>query len=156
MSEIDDIMRRSREARERIAKAGQRFEVQQRQLAKAEAILAEQEAKATQEAKAKREAIEQAETTILLRKRRLQGLPTTTNEIRRDILLILTRHNVFWAEVVSHGRRKNLDAPRREVYAYLRELGWSYPAIGRFCDRDHASIMHGVQKYKAGKESINE
>jgi len=156
MSEIDEIMRRSREARERIAKAGQQYQTQQQRLAKAEAILAEQTAKATQEAAANRTAQERIEATILGRKRRLHGMPPASNEIRRDILLLLTQHNVYWEEIIAHTRRKHLDAPRRAVYVYLRSLGWSYPVIGRFCDRDHASIMNGVQRYHEANGTTNE
>jgi hypothetical protein len=149
MSDIDEIMRRSREARERIAKAGQQYAVQKKQLAKADAYLAVQEAQAV----ALRE---QAETARLGRERRLQDLPPATNDIRRALFKIMVDYDVHWKEIVSHSRRKNLDAPRREVYVYMRSLGWSYPKIGAFCNRDHASIINGVQKYNAEKELTNE
>lgn len=156
MSTIDEIMRRNREARERLVKAGQQYETRHQRLAQAEAALAEQMARAEQEAEANRAAQERIEATILGRKRRLHGMPPTTNEIRRDILLLLTQHNVYWEEIVAHTRRKHLDAPRRAVYVYLRSLGWSYPAIGKFCDRDHASIMNGVQRYHEANGTTNE
>lgn len=149
MSDIDEIMRRSREARERIAKAGQQYAVQKKQLAKADAHLAAQEAQAV----ALRE---QADTVRLTRERRLQDLPPATNDIRRALFKIMVDYDVYWEEIVSHSRRKNLDAPRREVYAYMRSLGWSYPKIGAFCNRDHASIIHGVQRFTAEKGSTNE
>lgn len=149
MNDIDEIMRRSREARERIAKAGQQYAVQKKQLAKADAHLAAQEAQAV----ALRE---QAEAVRLTRERRLQGLPVATNDIRRALFKIMVDYDVYWEEIVSHSRRKNLDAPRKEVCVYLRSLGWSYPKIGTFCNRNHASVFYSVQSYHEAKGSTNE
>lgn len=43
-------------------------------------------------------------------------------------------------------REKHLSAARAELYADLRELGWSYPAIGRFCGkRDHTTVMYALR-----------
>jgi len=155
MNSIDEIMRRSREARERIIKAGQQYAAQKQQLAKAEALLAEQEAKAAalREQEAARAERERARVA---RERRLKGLPPATEGTRRKLYKIMMHYDVYWDEIASHSRLKHLDMPRREVYAYLRGLGWSYPVIAKFCNRDHASIMHGVQRYKEEKGLTDE
>jgi chromosomal replication initiation ATPase DnaA len=46
------------------------------------------------------------------------------------------------------GRKRNKQAveARFALYAALRQRGWSYPRIGRFLGRDHASIMYGVRR----------
>lgn len=129
MSELDDILRRSREARERILNAGKKYEAQVVQRARH----AERwEAERTQRA---------------VRRQRLDGLKAATPELRAHILTILNKYDMYWQELVSHGRRKHLALPRAEVYAYLRSRGWSYPRIGQFCDRDPTSIMAALRRF---------
>jgi chromosomal replication initiation ATPase DnaA len=35
---------------------------------------------------------------------------------------------------------------RRELYAELRSRGWSYPEIGRFCGRDHTTVLYALRQ----------
>lgn len=46
------------------------------------------------------------------------------------------------------GRRRftYLVAARAEVYRRLHERGWTFSAIGREFDRDHATIMHALKE----------
>ena len=52
-------------------------------------------------------------------------------------------HGVTVDEIVGHRRHENLVQARRDVARWLRQLGLSYPAIGRMLGgRHHASIMN--------------
>jgi chromosomal replication initiation ATPase DnaA len=42
------------------------------------------------------------------------------------------------------GKRAFAVAARRDAYAALRAAGYSYPEIGRFCGRDHSTVMHAL------------
>lgn len=76
---------------------------------------------------------------------RLRSVPAAAQGTRRAIYEVLAAHGVTWADIVSRARHPHTQPPRRAVYAVLRELGWSYPAIARFCGRKcHSSIMHAV------------
>lgn len=55
-------------------------------------------------------------------------------------------HGVALRDVLGREMTKHVMAARRELYARLRGLGWSYPSIGRFCGgRDHTTIMLGLR-----------
>jgi chromosomal replication initiation ATPase DnaA len=141
MKTIDEIMQRNREARERILKAGKQYQAQQQQLVEAEAAQVAAAKAAAEEAELARI----TRSTRSVREMRLEKFPKASHAIRHEVLLILTAHDVYWKEIVSHDRRKNLKLPRADVYRYLRSLDWSYPEIGRFCNRDHSSIFHAIE-----------
>ncbi|HYM69766.1 MAG TPA: helix-turn-helix domain-containing protein [bacterium] len=64
-------------------------------------------------------------------------------EIARAVAL---RHGVKVNDVLgSRLRQRHLTAARREISHKLREIGWSYPAIGDFLHRDHTSVMNLVK-----------
>lgn len=56
-------------------------------------------------------------------------------------------HGATWAEVKSPSRVKHLVTARRAIYVALRQLGWSYPAIGRLVDRDHTTVLKDLERY---------
>lgn len=49
-------------------------------------------------------------------------------------------------DLVSHYRFNFLMLPRFALYKALRLRGWSYPQIGRLLDRDHSTIIYGIQR----------
>lgn len=49
-------------------------------------------------------------------------------------------------EMMSRRRIRPIAQARFALYAALRQRGWSYPAIGKFTGRDHATVIHGVRK----------
>jgi chromosomal replication initiation ATPase DnaA len=57
---------------------------------------------------------------------------------------VANRHGIAVRLMLSPQRYKHLVAARAELYAGLRAMGWSYPDIGRACDRDHTSIMYAL------------
>lgn len=48
-------------------------------------------------------------------------------------------------DVLSRKRKQRVSHARMALYAGLRKRGWSYPRIGMFCGRDHATVIHGVR-----------
>lgn len=49
-------------------------------------------------------------------------------------------------DILSRRRIKPIAQARFALYAALRQRGWSYPRIGMFIGRDHATVIHGVRK----------
>lgn len=62
---------------------------------------------------------------------------------------VLKKFNLTWEDVFKHDRSPLPMAARQEICYHIRErLRWSYPKIGRLFNRDHASILLAVRKYK--------
>lgn len=66
-------------------------------------------------------------------------------DLRAKIVAILNKYRTTWRVVVGYQRNHKLSAPRFEIYCLLRSRGWSFPRIGRFCNRDHSSIVHRIK-----------
>ena len=45
-------------------------------------------------------------------------------------------------------RQRQLQARHLAMYVF-RQIGWSYPEIGRFFGRDHTTVMSAVRKVEA-------
>jgi chromosomal replication initiation ATPase DnaA len=60
---------------------------------------------------------------------------------------ITTRHGVTWQAVTGRSTSAALIRPRLEIYRRLLDLGWSYSAIGRACNRDHTTIIYYIEKW---------
>lgn len=62
---------------------------------------------------------------------------------------VLTKFNLTWEDVFKHDRSPLPAAARQEIYVRIRAyLKWSYPKIGRLFNRDHASVLYAVRRYK--------
>jgi hypothetical protein len=78
-------------------------------------------------------------------------------ETKDAIADVLRRHHgVFrsltWEQVIAKDNSRERVNARAEIYALLRERGWSYPQIGRLVGgRDHTTIINSVQRYHARK-----
>lgn len=63
---------------------------------------------------------------------------------------ILSKYNVTWEQVFKHNRSPLFILARQEICVRLRDkLHWSYPKIGRLFNRDHATILNSIRRYKA-------
>lgn len=70
-------------------------------------------------------------------------------EAKEHIDPVLEKFNLKWEDVFKHDRSALPMAARQEICYRIREkLRWSYPKIGRLFNRDHASILLAVRKYK--------
>ena len=56
--------------------------------------------------------------------------------------------------VLTPSRVPNAVQARAEVAQVLRELGWSYPRVGRAIGRDHAAVMYLLGTSKRGRERL--
>jgi hypothetical protein len=72
--------------------------------------------------------------------------PIADPQLRSDLRAILDQHDTTWEAIVNHDRKAPTHKPRRAVYGYLHRRGWSVAKIGRFCNRDHTSILHALRK----------
>jgi chromosomal replication initiation ATPase DnaA len=50
-------------------------------------------------------------------------------------------------DILAHDKRAPRCEVRHAAYAACRKAGFSYPQIGRRLNRDHTSIMNGVQRH---------
>jgi chromosomal replication initiation ATPase DnaA len=70
-------------------------------------------------------------------------------EAEDQINPILSKYNVTWEQVFKHNRSTLFILARQEICVAIRtKLKWSYPKIGRLFNRDHATILNSVNKYK--------
>lgn len=60
---------------------------------------------------------------------------------------VATRHGVEVQDIVGRSRARRLVAARQEAFYLMKEHGYSLSQIGRFCNRDHTTVMHGVEKH---------
>jgi chromosomal replication initiation ATPase DnaA len=59
-------------------------------------------------------------------------------------------HGVFPAEIMGPSRLAKVAAARLDAYARIYATGrFSYPQIGRFFNRDHSTVVHGVKVFRA-------
>jgi hypothetical protein len=77
---------------------------------------------------------------------------TCSPDTKRAILAILDRRGMTWADAIARHHARIYVNTRAEIYALLRERGWSYPRIGALVGgRDHTTVMTSVQRYHARK-----
>ena len=68
-----------------------------------------------------------------------------THQIARQL-----GHDPKWC--LGPSREAKYVQARAEVAQVLRELGWSYPRVGRAIGRDHAAVMYLLGAGKRGRE----
>lgn len=55
---------------------------------------------------------------------------------------VAAKHGFSVGQLLGRRKPSALATARRELYAELRGIGWSYPMIGAFCGRDHGTVQH--------------
>lgn len=68
--------------------------------------------------------------------------------IKMAVQLASEETGISKAEIMGDSRRADVAAARQLAFAKCREMGMSYPAIGRGFGRDHTTVMHGVRKHR--------
>lgn len=53
------------------------------------------------------------------------------------------------AELRSHSREHAIAHPRQYAFLLMQQAGFSAARIGRFFDRDHTTILHGIAAVRA-------
>jgi len=69
-----------------------------------------------------------------------------SRRLKLIVLPVLEEYDIPWEVLVSPSRKHNLKAPRREIWNLLREDGLSFPQIAKLFNRDHTTIIHGVNQ----------
>jgi chromosomal replication initiation ATPase DnaA len=56
--------------------------------------------------------------------------------------------------ILGRKHRKYISPARFALYKALRMRGWTYPQIGEFLGRDHATVIYGVRRaeYMMGRD----
>lgn len=62
---------------------------------------------------------------------------------------VATRHNMTPDDIIGKNRSPRFIAARHEAFYLLRLAGYSMLQIGRFCNRDHTTVLHGANKHEA-------
>ena len=62
---------------------------------------------------------------------------------------VAERHDLAPEAIRGPRRFKRFVIARQEAFAVMHAAGWSYPNIGRFFQRDHTSVLHGVRRHIA-------
>lgn len=79
------------------------------------------------------------------------GLSVAERLQQRDLLDVAAScakdHHVPLDAMLGRSREMPLPIARGRFYAYLRALGWSYPAIGKLVGRDHTTVLSQVRRY---------
>lgn len=78
------------------------------------------------------------------------ALPT---RVRMIVESVAERHGFHARDVLSASRRRAIFHARAETAFILRQMQWggkrpSFPQIGRWLNRDHASIMNAIRRYE--------
>lgn len=80
------------------------------------------------------------------------------NETERKVLEIVSETErvtgVSRAEILGKKRHRNIVKARWLAMQRARDIGLSYPEIGRVFDRDHTSVMHGVKSVLARQAEL--
>lgn len=58
-------------------------------------------------------------------------------------------HHVTRGDVLGRGRTKRVAQARHAVMRALRDMGMSYPEIGRLLGRDHTTVLAALRKAPA-------
>jgi chromosomal replication initiation ATPase DnaA len=74
--------------------------------------------------------------------------PSRETLTERDLLELATscaiEQHVTLTEMFSRSRLAPIVRARRSFFVALRDMGWSFPAIGRLVGMDHTTIIHNV------------
>jgi len=66
---------------------------------------------------------------------------------------VLQRHMLTWRQVISKDRKQAIVSARQECMWVLNKAGMSLPMIGRFMNRDHTTVLHGVRTHECKRTS---
>ena len=62
---------------------------------------------------------------------------------------VANRHWVSEADLTGADRSREVARARQECYALAIAAGRSTPAIGRYFNRDHSTVIYGARAYRA-------
>lgn len=62
---------------------------------------------------------------------------------------VATRHAMTPDDIIGKSRSPRYVEARQEAFYLLKQAGYSMLQIGRFCNRDHTTVLHGANKHEA-------
>ncbi len=62
---------------------------------------------------------------------------------------VAARHAMTTDDIIGKCRSPRYVAARQEAFYLLKQAGYSMLQIGRFCNRDHTTVLHGANKHEA-------
>jgi chromosomal replication initiator protein len=74
--------------------------------------------------------------------------PHTRPSLNAVAQAIAAEYGLPMATVLGRSRYAHVAHARQALYAALRAQGLSLPAIGRFMQRDHTTILYGIQAHR--------
>ena len=66
------------------------------------------------------------------------------SRLRLLVLPMVEECDIPWSMLVSPSRMEYLKGPRRKIWVMLQREGLSLPQIGKMFNRDHTTILHGI------------
>lgn len=74
--------------------------------------------------------------------------PVTRPSLHAIARAIAAEYSLPLATVLGRSRTAHIAHARQALYWALRAQGLSLPAIGRFMQRDHTTILYGIQAHR--------
>ena len=79
-----------------------------------------------------------------------EPIPLSKNALTMDALIqeVADKYQIPVPLMLQDSRQRPLVLARQEMfYRCVMEKGWSYARIGRYFDRDHTTVLHGVRAH---------
>ena len=74
---------------------------------------------------------------------------SSRNAARQIVREITDEFAVTWAEIVSPRRNSYIVRARHKMFWRLKnETIWSLPQIGRYVNKDHTTVLHGIRRFE--------
>lgn len=80
---------------------------------------------------------------------------TTWARLRYHAQSVADVHNVHIRDLLGTGREKRVVRARAHLYKHARDMGLSYPRIGKIFGRDHTTIMHALDSFFGDLSRVN-
>lgn len=72
---------------------------------------------------------------------------TTWARLRYHAQVVADVHNLNIRDLLGPGRERRVVKARAELYKHARDMGLSYPRIGKIFGRDHTTILHSMREH---------
>lgn len=69
---------------------------------------------------------------------------TTWARLRYHAQVVADTHNIHIRDLLGAKRDKRICNARVILYKHARDMGLSYPRIGKIFGRDHTTVMHAI------------
>lgn len=80
--------------------------------------------------------------------------PARESTFNRAVNGICAAFDVKRIDLLGTSRKQSCAKPRQALFLMMSEvLPWSLPQIGRACNRDHTTVMHGIRRAKGFVET---